>query len=177
MSPKGGGALAGVNVFLINTFNKGVYGYCKTDSAGRYAFKNLKTGYYGVYVDVPGMRQQSVHEVTITSAFEKYTNQDYFVDDKIYTKNTEVQTTEVLLYPNPASNNFNIKINVAKNQKASIDLYDVMGRKVQNLYSGNINKGYNIFQADISTLPAGLYYARILFDDEKYIVKLLKQID
>ncbi len=170
----GGAPLEGVNVFLINSDDQTVAGYCQTDSAGNYSFTNLKLGYYGVYVDIPAMLQDGVREVAIPNPAAEYTGNNYFVSDKIYIEDIEVPRDEIFLYPNPVNTSLNMKINLLQTGKVSIDLFDLAGRKAGNLYTGQMKKGFNTFETDISTLPAGVYYVRTQIGDDTHTLKLVK---
>jgi len=66
---------------------------------------------------------------------------------------------------NPASYNLNITINSVEDEYINIDLYDISGRKISNLYKGNINSN-NKITYDVSNLSTGLYVIR--FYNDKY---------
>lgn len=71
---------------------------------------------------------------------------------------------EIRLYPNPSTDYVFVKVN--KNIKA-ITLYNIAGVKIQNL-----DKPEN----ELKNIPAGYYFVKIKFDNEKEIVKKLQII-
>lgn len=82
---------------------------------------------------------------------------------------TENVNTKILeIYPNPISDNFNIKTN--ENLK-SIEVYDINGRKIQDL---SVNLGSNSYS--LKNLKNSVYILRIKADDDKtYIKKVIKK--
>lgn len=68
-------------------------------------------------------------------------------------------TTELLQnYPNPFNPATTINFNLAKDAKVSLVVYDVMGREVANLVSGEMSKGSHKVTFDASRLVSGVYY-------------------
>ena len=79
-----------------------------------------------------------------------------------------VNTKILEIYPNPISDNFNIKTN--ENLK-SIEVYDINGRKIQDL---SVNLGSNSYS--LKNLKNSVYILRIKADDDKtYIKKVIKK--
>lgn len=72
--------------------------------------------------------------------------------------------SSIKIYPNPVSTTFTIK---TTEKIVSVELYDVLGRKSQNLSS---EKNHNI-----EKLVNGIYFLKIKTDRNEYIEKLIKQ--
>jgi serine protease AprX len=68
------------------------------------------------------------------------------------------------IYPNPVKDILNFQ---TSEQLLSVELYDSLGRKLQNLKTSLTN--------NISTLPAGIYYLKVKTAKENYIEKFIKQ--
>ncbi len=81
--------------------------------------------------------------------------------------------TEIILYPNPASNFVNILFaNNATNESCKIELIDQLGRKVF-LKEANIeNAKVNI---DLSALTSGLYIVNVYSNSGNWTTKFMKQ--
>ncbi len=63
------------------------------------------------------------------------------------------------LYPNPTSQNLNIKLTLDRPTDMAISLYDIQGRKVHSINKENVQIiGY---QLDMSILPQGLYLLKV----------------
>ena len=78
------------------------------------------------------------------------------------------------IYPNPAYDHFNIKIEktsgIQSDEKLNVIVSDIMGTSVAFF---NISQFEN---ADISNLPAGLYQVTVMFSDNNKITKSLIKI-
>ena len=93
-----------------------------------------------------------------------------WIDDILFPVNTFVLGVEsiveeksIVLYPNPTENFFNIEADNIQ----SVEMFDVMGSKIMshNVTSSNV--------IDVTNIPDGLYFVRILDDDGNVIVKKL----
>ncbi len=64
------------------------------------------------------------------------------------------------IFPNPSSGLFNIEFQSEEDSEVSLELYDVLGRKV---YSDNfsLDNGIQIREMDIKNLPAGVYLIQL----------------
>jgi len=65
---------------------------------------------------------------------------------------------------NPVYNNINIFINSYKETYINIEIYDISGRKINNLYYGRLNEGENNIEIDNINLKTGLYILNIYSD-------------
>ena len=83
-------------------------------------------------------------------------------------KEDMINNTDVLLYPNPVISNFNFEINTPRSKKMIINLYDVTGRLVKELFNGWIYAGETKLSFNKNALPKGLYLLKIM-DEEKII--------
>ena len=72
------------------------------------------------------------------------------------------ETTIVANYPNPFNPTTTIEFDLAKAGFVDVTVYDLQGRKVVNLFNGNLDKsqGYT-FNWDASSVASGQYFARI----------------
>lgn len=80
----------------------------------------------------------------------------------------------ILVYPVPANDIINIRINSNKNDICGLILRDISGREVKSV-SYNINNGENIFRTDIKDINNGIYYLEISTADQKYSKIFVKQ--
>lgn len=63
-------------------------------------------------------------------------------------------------YPNPANQTINIPVYAGDKSDIQLDLLDVTGKIVHNVYSGEVSSN-RIFEVDISSLEQGMYFYRI----------------
>ena len=80
------------------------------------------------------------------------------MDDGLAPYETSVKRT----YPNPFNPTTTIEFDLAKAGVVDVTVYDVQGRKVANLFNGNldVSQGYK-FNWDASNVASGQYFARI----------------
>ena len=63
-------------------------------------------------------------------------------------------------YPNPFNPNINFEINSLKREYVEIDIYNVLGYKIENIFTGYINNGRHLFTWDASDQVSGMYLAK-----------------
>ena len=90
------------------------------------------------------------------------------------TESTQMINGIVQVYPNPSVGLFNVKIQSAKNYKASIEVFSVQGQRLK-VIDQDIVQGDNLLQLDLKSLPQGVYILTTVnaggFRSEKKIIK------
>ena len=86
----------------------------------------------------------------------------------------EPATTSVTgrVQPNPFQDQFNCKVGLAKEEMLSIKIYDIKGRLVDVLTSGQRSKGTHQFVYHNATLTPGVYVVRISTKTETIVKKI-----
>jgi hypothetical protein len=92
--------------------------------------------------------------------------------DNVYFHNNNLSTddlsrTNFKVFPNPTTNNWNVVSNSTIN---SIDVYDILGKKVATLTPGATE-----VEISSTNMNAGLYFAKIQSDNGSKTVKLIKE--
>jgi hypothetical protein len=83
-------------------------------------------------------------------------------------------TSDLKLFPNPASENLHLTYTLDKQSSVSIKLYDLEGRKVADLLNENLEAGEQSFDAALpSTLGKGIYNLNLSVDGVVTIKKLM----
>jgi hypothetical protein len=63
------------------------------------------------------------------------------------------------VFPNPAGNQTRISFSAAHNQQISVEILDLQGKKIRNIYAGNHDGEQSFFwQVDV---PKGMYLCRV----------------
>ena len=93
--------------------------------------------------------------------------------------NNDIQTDQRLtiqkVYPNPASNVFNLEMNSNTEGVSQIEIIDVTGRQVLNQTLG-LSEGFNTISLDISKLSRGVFIVKITDSkNQKAWVKMVKE--
>jgi type IX secretion system substrate protein len=80
-----------------------------------------------------------------------------------------------VVYPNPFTTTATMQFTAVETGNAQVDLYNVLGVKVRNIFSGKVEKGqvYNA-TAEGSLLSKGIYIYRIQNGNYNYAGKLIK---
>ena len=129
----------------------------------------------------------------IFSAFESITNlyfkfrftsnggNNIFIDDINISGTTgiEDEVTANLnynLYPNPAQENTVVSFALTNKQNITLGIYDVLGRSVSSIYSGELSTGGHEFNiAEKSKLSAGVYFVKLDVGKQTFTKKLIVQ--
>lgn len=82
---------------------------------------------------------------------------------------------EMRLSPNPATDISILELSLHEKGRVSVQLFDLSGKLVMDVYDDILFKGVNIIQADISNLDAGMYLTVISSKNQKRSIKFIKQ--
>lgn len=79
----------------------------------------------------------------------------------------------VVISPNPASYKANIAISGQLKGMVVINLLNVSGITIKNLFSGNVNTNSFSIPSDVNSLSKGLYFVEVIQDTKKILVQKL----
>lgn len=82
-------------------------------------------------------------------------------------------TELISCYPNPFNPVTTIKYELAKPSEVTIDIYDILGRKVESLKPGLQQAGSRSITWDAGGLPSGVYFAKLMHNKESAILKMI----
>ena len=79
------------------------------------------------------------------------------------------------IYPNPFNNNTKLTLYINKECIVEINIYDILGRKISEIFNGKKNKGIHEFNIDASQigLKSGVYYCKIKYNNKQNTVKMI----
>jgi hypothetical protein len=109
--------------------------------------------------------------------YKLYTNKKLAAPDfvGIGEKGQNSTIGESLIYPNPADNIVTIMLNLKEGNHYNIDLYDLQGRKIKQLFTGALSAGQQQVHSGIGDIKPGLYFVMISNENGKMIKKLVVQ--
>jgi len=87
----------------------------------------------------------------------------------------QLDETNIKSYPNPFSGIANLEIVLKQSSFVRIAVLDASGRVVSKLQEGNLNGGTHSFKFDGSSLPKGLYFAKVSTGNSQKIVKMISK--
>lgn len=76
-------------------------------------------------------------------------------------------------FPNPCNPSATLRIGLEHTAKADITIFDVVGRKVNRLFFGELGSGLHEFTFSGETLPAGMYFYRAYIGEKSITGRLL----
>lgn len=135
---------------------------------------NVSGESYFVYVDIAGLDTAGTYHKVIMNGSDQYFNLDFIVDSaKIHpavfvgVNENIIEKKNLKIYPNPTSGKIYIEIEMEQPSQLSVELYDVMGKKVSDIYPSNFEESKELtIISDNSKLPPGIYLLRIKKDND-----------
>ena len=79
----------------------------------------------------------------------------------------------VELYPNPATQDATIEINLNKDNFVTINVYSITRKIIATVYEGRMDEGINRVKVNTSNLPAGVYFTTIVSDNSQKTLKMV----
>lgn len=87
---------------------------------------------------------------------------------------TEAQVvSEYSIFPNPASQVATVKISLTEATAINVNVYDITGKIVVNVFTGTMQQGINNLNVNVSELPAGIYFTKVESNNVKKTMKLV----
>ncbi|MCD4773356.1 MAG: T9SS type A sorting domain-containing protein, partial [Bacteroidales bacterium] len=126
----------------------------------------INTNEISVNWGAPGQGWVKVTEENIDECIS--TTENYLVTIDECVSINEINSDNILIYPNPVDEILNIKINSFKSSNVEIKILDVMGR-IMKFHKTEINNG--IIKLNISGLHNGIYLIEIFNSDFGKITK------
>ncbi len=75
-------------------------------------------------------------------------------------------------YPNPFNPSTKIKYSLAENGFVNLSVYNMLGEKVAVLVNENMNSGEHVLNFDASSLPSGIYLAKLTSGSQVKTIKM-----
>ena len=84
----------------------------------------------------------------------------------------EVLANKLSIFPNPASNNATIELNLVESNEVVIEVVNTLGQKIFTYAAIEMSAGFNKVELPVATLNAGLFYVNIIVGNELITEKL-----
>lgn len=86
----------------------------------------------------------------------------------------ESDVSNLALWPNPTMNHAFISFTAKQATEATLELYDLTGKKLDEIFRGNVAPGVeNRFEIDVRHLASGVYMCRLITDEGNVGRKLI----
>ena len=81
--------------------------------------------------------------------------------------------SEIVLYPVPSKNQTTLSLELKIKSDVKVELFNLVGKKVSEIYNDQMNSGNNQIIISISDLPNGIYFVKVSIADRNRILKLI----
>jgi hypothetical protein len=90
---------------------------------------------------------------------------------------TLVDNFEISAFPNPFNPETNVRLELSVGQHIKIDIYNILGEKVNTIFNGYIKAGNSTFNWNAKnnsgiTLPAGIYFITVSSKETQKVIKV-----
>lgn len=103
--------------------------------------------------------------------FQYEASAEFAYDELIGIPEKNLENT-IRVYPNPIHTSAKIDFVAEKSSKVNIDICNILGKNVRNIYSGNISAGNQSFPLELKDLENGIYFVRINMDGKEFMQKI-----
>lgn len=76
-------------------------------------------------------------------------------------KENTTDISQTTVYPNPVTDTYKLEFELKTRQTLQINLYDVQGKLIKELYNGLASQGVNVFTFNKANLSSGVYFLSI----------------
>jgi len=156
-----------------------------TDPNGEFDLGTLENGGYVLFVDIPGMHMTGTYSFNV-SGTSTVSGLDYTAGtDSIHPSNFAIGIKELKnsaggfmsAYPNPFTLNSTIAVNLPQSDDITLEVYSVLGAKIQMLDKGMKQAGtytYN-FSAKKLNYSSGIYFVKLTVGNKTDVIKLIEE--
>ncbi|PWK77774.1 putative secreted protein (Por secretion system target) [Mucilaginibacter oryzae] len=82
--------------------------------------------------------------------------------------------SDVEVYPNPVTDQFNLKYSISRNSNVTIKIKDVLGNDISTVFSQRVESGdHNLNYPVANKLTRGFYFVRVVAGTESVIKRIL----
>jgi hypothetical protein len=155
--------MAGVSVWLYSVSLNDFARHTLSNEEGFYQFAGLDAGIYRIFIDIPGLPQESYHEILITAnetlnGFNYLAGLNKIVIQDQNTAINESSIANLTVFPNPYQNQLSIRSNYSG--QATIRILDLQGRMVFSMANFSMMEN-EVFTIQTSAMEKGAYILQI----------------
>ncbi len=140
-----------------------------TDSLGFYSLEIINPGSYDIYFEDPMLVYDEDTVTNVTVGYDIYTDIDLALDFWTGIDDNDNLPGSFALkqnYPNPFNATTTIEYNIKQDSRVTLDIYDILGRKVVTLVDEDQNAGAHRVVWKAGSSASGMYFYRIHAGDE-----------
>ncbi|MDR0926751.1 MAG: T9SS type A sorting domain-containing protein [Ignavibacteria bacterium] len=106
----------------------------------------------------------------------RYCYADAYTLEQLYCYNTGIEKEHLsnsFIYPNPATDNTTLTLELQQPSRVSVTLNDILGREIKQIYNAFTDAGTFTHSFTTQELPKGIYYLKILSGGEVKVEKVV----
>jgi hypothetical protein len=182
-----GDPIPGIDIKLGRNPGGALVAQTTTNATGQFTFDNIDVNaageYYTVYVDLPGRERDSTYNVTVTASNTTFNQLDYAVDsNSVYPLNPVnvgisnlnlAKENKFNVYPNPFKGTTTVAYTLNADADVRLDVYNVLGVKVQSMVNTNQQKGEFKYNLD-TNFNSGVYFVSLTVDGKTSTQRVIK---
>ncbi|MBK7182386.1 MAG: T9SS type A sorting domain-containing protein [Bacteroidetes bacterium] len=182
-----GDPIPGIDIKLGRNPGGALVTQTTTNATGQFTFDNIDINtpgeYYTVYVDLPGRERDSTYNVIVTASNTTFNQLDYAVDsNSVYPINPIVTSigyynfaneNKFSVYPNPFNENTTIAYTLSADAEVRLEIYNVLGVKIQNILSTKQQAGEFKYVLD-NKINAGVYFISLTINNKTATQRVVK---
>jgi hypothetical protein len=182
-----GDPIPGIDIKLGRNPGGALVAQTTTNATGQFTFDNIDINtpgdYYTIYVDLPGRERDSTYNVIVTATNSTFNQLDFAVDsNSVYPINPVVTSTnnsnltnenKFSVYPNPFNENTTIAYTLSVDAEVRLEIYNVLGVKIQNILSTKQQAGEFKYVLD-NKVNAGVYFINLTINGKTTTQRVLK---
>jgi hypothetical protein len=88
-------------------------------------------------------------------------------------ENNTATFSTLSIFPNPANTECSLSFNLAKDAKVKIEILNLLGQKVSDVFNGDLQKGENTIKAGTAELSTGNYFVNFSDGEVSKKIKLI----
>ena len=116
--------------------------------------------------------------VRIKFQFTSDGGNNIYIDDINIQGTTGVESpdagiSQFSVFPNPAQDNTMISFSLQDQEQVNLQLIDMTGREVMNVYSGDLAAGQHMMPVNTAELSSGIYFIRMSTADGRNVTQKL----
>lgn len=172
-----GAAIPNAQVMLLD-INDNPIAYTYSDALGAFSFSNLAYGTYKIYTEVLNKTTSPVL-VTISAnhASENGVSVEInstYVAGSVSALENNAYFQSVKVYPNPATDNASLNLNLKKAANVEVSLQNVMGQTIFT-QAANMSAGEQVMPISLQNLPKGIYILKVMANGSAQEMKVVKE--
>ncbi len=85
------------------------------------------------------------------------------------------KASALTVFPNPSGNSAEVKFNLVKSSNVILELFNLEGKYIGNIFTGNLNAGDNKIKVNLDTVAVGMYLIKFSDGVHQQFTNLVKE--